>query len=72
MKVALYYIKLLLVYILCFVCGMMVFGAWYSGSHGHLVFRVNFIEDWVVVILLFLFWMLPVFFLIKTIKKIFF
>jgi hypothetical protein len=72
MKVALYYIKLFIVYLLCFICGMIVFAAWYSGSHGHLMFRVNFIEDWIAATLLFLFWVLPFCFLIRTIKKIIF
>jgi hypothetical protein len=64
--------KLLLVYLLCFLCGAMVFGAWVSGSHGHLMLRANYIEDWVAALLLFLFWILPIFFLIRIIIKIFF
>jgi hypothetical protein len=56
--------------ILSFVLGSMVFGIWAVGSHGHMRFRPHMNEDWFFAVLLILFWGTSLYIIFSTLFKI--
>jgi hypothetical protein len=47
---------------LSFLFGLIVLVFWLSGSHGHIRFRPQMAQDWIITGLLVLFWAVPAFF----------
>jgi hypothetical protein len=56
--------------ILSFVLGSMVFGIWAVGSHSHMRSRINMEEDWFFAGLIILFWGTSLYIIFSTLFKI--
>jgi hypothetical protein len=59
----------IIVSIILFAFGLFVLAFWAAGSHGHLQFRPDYLEDWVLTGLLVGCWGVPVFLFVYWIIK---
>ncbi len=46
--------------IILLIFGLYVLSFWAAGSHGHLRFRPQMLEDWILIVLLLVCWGIPV------------